>query len=112
MVTAELAVALPALAIVVGAAFGGVSAMTAQLRCADAAAAASRLAARGESDGAVRAAAQAAEPGATVSISRSTMTVKVVVAKRLAGPGALHGLGVTVRQVSVAPLEPTGDWLG
>jgi hypothetical protein len=108
MVTAELAVAFPALVLVVAMALGGLAAMTAQVRCADAAAVGARLAARGESDPVVRAAAARAEPGSRVSLVRSADTVEVAVSRRLAGPGVLGRLGLTVTETAVAPLEPTG----
>jgi Flp pilus assembly protein TadG len=108
MVTAELAVALPALVLVVGAAFGGIAAMTAQLRCADAAAVGARLAARGESDSVVLAGAARAEPGGQVTVARAATTVEVEVSRRLIGPGILDRLGLTVTETAVAPLEPTG----
>ena len=62
MVTAEFAVALPAFVLVVVAALYGVAVVTAQLRCADAAAVAARMAARGESPSTVRTTAFAAAP--------------------------------------------------
>ena len=107
MVTAELAVALPALVVVVGMAFAGLGAMTAQLGCADAAAVAARLAARGEPDPVVRAAAARAEPAARIVISRSAVAVEVDVSRHLGGPGIFDRLGVTVAGAAVAPLEPS-----
>jgi hypothetical protein len=107
MVTAELAVGLPALAVVVGFAFAGLAALTAQIRCADAAAISARLAGRGESAAVVRTAAlDAAPPGATLRVSSGSATVTTQVSVRLAGPGFLHRLGFTVMERSVAPLEP------
>jgi Flp pilus assembly protein TadG len=87
MVTAELAVALPALVLVVVAALYGVALVTAQLRCADAAAVAARLAARGESTATVRATGLAAAPaGARLGIASSASTVTATVAVRVAIP--------------------------
>src|SRR3954468_10642519 len=57
MVTAELAVALPALVLVLALAIGVLAVGTTRLRCADAARTAARLAARGEPLAVVRAAA-------------------------------------------------------
>lgn len=106
MVTAELAVALPALVVVVAAALGGIAAMTAQVRCADAAATAARLAGRGEPAAVVAAATTAAAPGATLHLSWSAATVTATVTRRVRGPGALGRVGVTVSESSIAPREP------
>jgi Flp pilus assembly protein TadG len=98
MVTAELAVALPALVVVMVAAVYGVALVTAQLRCTDAAAIAARLAARGEGTVAVRSTALAAAPsGARLGVVESATTVTASVAVRVSLPG-LSGLlpGVTV----------------
>jgi Flp pilus assembly protein TadG len=98
MVTAELAVALPALVVVMVAALYGVAVVTAQLRCQDAAAMAARLAARGEAAATVRSSALAAAPsGAGLSIAGSASTVTATVTVRVWAPG-LSGLlpGVSV----------------
>lgn len=69
MVTAELAVTLPAVVLVLGLCLAGISAGIDQIRCVDAARLGARAAARGDSLGSVRAAAVAAAPaGAVVSI--------------------------------------------
>lgn len=82
--TAEAAVAMPALMAVLALAVGVVVSVGAQLRCVDAARAGARVAARGDSDAAVRRAARAIAPaGATVTIRRSGGLVDVEVRARV-----------------------------
>jgi hypothetical protein len=107
-VTAELAVVLPALVVLVVFALWSVTAVTAQLRCVDAARIAARAMARGDSAAASMTAARAAAPaGARVEISRSGDLVEVDVdhTARLPGPwsGRLPGLALSGR--AVAPAE-------
>lgn len=84
MVTAETAVVLPALLVVLAIAIWVLAAVSGQLRCADAAGVAVRLAARGESAAAVLAAAQATAPaGAAVEVRERGDQVEVVVSARL-----------------------------
>jgi Flp pilus assembly protein TadG len=101
MVTAELAVALPALVVVMIAALYGVALVTAQLRCTDAAAVAARLAARGESTATVRSTALAAAPsGARLGVAESATTVTATVTVRVSLPGLsglLPGVSITGR---------------
>jgi hypothetical protein len=93
MVTAELAVALPAIVLALLFGLAAVSAMTMRMRCADAAAVGARLAARGESAAAVATAARRAAPaGAVVRLETTSGTVTVVVSAR-------------------APLLPAASWL-
>ena len=66
MATAEVAVALPALVLLVAAAMTAVSMVTAQLRCVDAAREAARAAARGEGATVVRSLAERSAPGGSV----------------------------------------------
>jgi hypothetical protein len=108
MVTAELAVALPALVVVVAAALAGVGAMTDQLRCADAAGTAVRLAARGEPPAMVRSVvARSAPHGAELSLVTSATTVTATVTARLSAPGILARFGSVVTSGrAVAALEP------
>ena len=94
-VTAELAIALPAVVLVVAVVLVTAVAGIGQLRCADAARIAARVAALGEADAEVRAAARhVAGPGAQVRIEREPPWVEVVV--ETDGPaarftaGALH----------------------
>ena len=110
MVTAELALTMPALVLVAATALGGVIAVTDQLRCADAAATAARMAARGEPAAVVRSAAlRTAPPGATLELSVANGTVTAIVTDRLDAHGLLGRLPtLTFRQRSVAALEPSG----
>jgi hypothetical protein len=108
MVTAELAVGLPAVVLVLGAALGAIGTVTMQLRCADAAEVAARLAARGEPAVVVVAAARAAAPaGADIRIEPAGRTVTVVVSAR----PRLPGLGIalpagTIRERFSEAYEP------
>jgi hypothetical protein len=108
MVTAEFAVALPAFVLVVAAAICGVGAMTAQLRCVDAADIAARMAARGDDASVVRAVALGAAPGGAELTLRSSATeVTATVRARLSPPGlaTLFG-GIVVSAHVVDALEP------
>ena len=88
MVTAELAVALPALVLVLALAVGVLAVGTTRLRCADAAQAAARLAARGEPFSAVREAATGiASSDVAVRVSRTAADVTVEVTARVTLPG-------------------------
>jgi Flp pilus assembly protein TadG len=109
MVTAEMAMTIPTLVVVVAMAVAGVMAMTDELKCADAAATAARLAARGEPVDVVRATALKAAPaGATLQLLTDGTTVTATVTDQLTGPGVLDRFGtVTVSQHSVAALEST-----
>jgi hypothetical protein len=79
--TAEAAVALPALLVVLALAVGAVVSVGAQLRCVDAARAAARVAARGDSDTAAsRAGQQVAPHGARVRVVHRGDQVEVQVA--------------------------------
>jgi Flp pilus assembly protein TadG len=114
MVTAEFAVALPAFVVVLLAALFAVAAVLAQLRCEDAAAAAARMAARGEPTSQLRVAALADAPGAArlsiaVSADYVTATVRATVAP-LGGLGFLPG--VTVQAHVVEPREDVAPPLG
>jgi hypothetical protein len=105
MVTAETAVVLPALAVVLVFALWSVAAVTAQLRCVDAAHTAARALARGEASDVSLAAARGAAPaGARVTVSRSgdLVVVDVRAVARLPGPwsGALPGLSLSGRAVA------------
>ena len=65
MVTAELAVVLPALLLVLAVALSALGLAVDQVRCVDAAAAGARAAARGDSPAAVHAVAARSAPSAT-----------------------------------------------
>ena len=113
MVTAETAVLLPVLLVVLAAAVGVLACVAAQLACVDAARSAARVAARGEPDAVVTAtAARLAPADARVALragaTADAETVEVVVTARVRPFGkALGGLlAVRVRGRAVAALEP------
>lgn len=104
--TAELAVVLPVLMLVVGAGMAAVAVLLAQLRCVDAAREGARAAARGEEAGVVRSVAERAAPdGATVTITVADAEVRVSVSATAAGTGGLLG-PVRVGADAVARREP------
>jgi hypothetical protein len=108
-VTAETAVAFPALVVVLAVALWGVSAAAAQVACVDAARAGARAAARGESETEVRAAVlRAAPPQARVTLSRDPLTTKVMVQAEARPP--LQGLFPVLRlqAQATAATEPEG----
>ncbi|HEX3823720.1 MAG TPA: TadE family type IV pilus minor pilin [Mycobacteriales bacterium] len=109
MVTAEFAVALPAFVLVVLAALTGVAVMTAQLRCEDAAAAAARMAARGDGAAFVQSTALRGAPGdATVGVTTTSSLVMATVRARISPLGLTRFLpGVTVTATVVEAREPT-----
>jgi Flp pilus assembly protein TadG len=109
MVTAEAAVVLPVLVLVLAAALAAVSVVTAQMRCTDAAREGARAAARGESDAAVRQiAASSAPDGSAVSVTRDGATATVQVSASVA---LFPGLGPSMRVTdsATAVLEPGLD---
>jgi TadE-like protein len=109
VVTAETAMALPAVVLVLMLLLWGIAAATDQMRCVDAARAAARGLARGESAAASRAAAlEAAPQGATVAVSGGAARVHVAVAATVRLPGPLLGRlpGLRVSGEAVAAREP------
>lgn len=84
-VTAEIAVGLPAVVIVLAACLGGLGLATTQLRAQDAAADAARLLGRGETVSAAQQHVAREVPGADLAISRPADLVcaRVVVEQRL-----------------------------
>ena len=107
-VTAETAVCLPGVVVVLAALVWAVSVAAAQVSCVDAARTAARAVARGESVPAARAAARQALPGAGVEIRVAGGQARVRVTARVAGPGRFDGLAVPLRADAVAELEATG----
>jgi uncharacterized protein (UPF0333 family) len=108
-VTAEFALLLPAVVVLLALALGAVRVVVTQLQCVDAARAAARVAARGESVDVVRQVAHAAGPdGATVRVATgtaagsATVTVEVSATRRLAGP---VGGTVLARGAATAAVE-------
>jgi len=108
-VTAETAVVLPVLVVVLALALWGVAAAVAQLRCVDAARAAARAVARGEDPGAARSAAAVIAPERAViavAPSDARVWVEVSAAVRPSGPVFARLPAFTVRATAVADAEP------
>ena len=106
MVTAETAVVLPVLLLVLAGAVAAVVVVGAQLRCVDAAREGARAAARGDPPPTVAEIVRAAAPdGAVVGVTTEGDQVRVAVAVDVAplGPAPLH---VRVAAEAVARLEP------
>lgn len=114
MATAEFAVALPAFVLVLVAAMFAVSAVLAQVRCEDAAAAAARMAARGDPAARVQSVLLPDAPSsARLSVSTSADYVTATVRASVTPLGALHFLpAVTVQATVVEPREVTSAELG
>ncbi|WP_204285733.1 TadE family type IV pilus minor pilin [Microbispora amethystogenes] len=114
-VTAETAVALPALVLVLTASLWAVAATGAQLRCVDAARAGARAAARGEAPEQVRAVVLRLAPAdATVSVGAGTGTVRVEVTatvrplwRSFLPPVRLRASAVSDTEPGVLPPPPT-----
>ena len=104
--TAEVAVALPALVVLVAAGMTAVSVLTAQLRCVDAAREAARAAARGEDAAIVRSLAERSGPaGSEVQVTSGGQEVEVTVSAVADSVGELLP-AVRVRASAVALREP------
>ncbi|HEY6797413.1 MAG TPA: TadE family type IV pilus minor pilin [Kineosporiaceae bacterium] len=102
-VTAEFAIALPAVMLVLALGLGSLQAALVQLRCVDAARAAARFAARGESDQASLAEARRlGPPGGRVEVAALGDHVRVRVAAVVPLP---LGPAVTVAAAAVAARE-------
>ncbi|MER6996581.1 TadE family type IV pilus minor pilin [Streptomyces sp. NPDC000410] len=101
-VTAEAAVAVPALVLFTMALVWALMAASAQIQCVDAARAGARAAARSEPRAAALAAARSAAPsGARVSMGREGDLWRVRVEADTPGPGAL-ALTLSAQAVAVA----------
>jgi Flp pilus assembly protein TadG len=106
MVTAETAVVLPVLLLVLAGAVAAVTVVGAQLRCVDAAREGARAAARGEDAGLVTAlAGRAAPEGAAVAVAVDGATVTVTVTAEVAPLGPVP-LRVPVSAAAVTRREP------
>ncbi|WP_448611372.1 TadE family type IV pilus minor pilin [Geodermatophilus sp. URMC 60] len=106
MVTAETAVVLPVLLLVLAGAVAAVTVVGAQLRCVDAAREGARAAARGEDAALVTAFAGRAAPegaAATVAVDAATVTVTVTAQVAPLGPVPFR---VPVSATAVAQREP------
>jgi hypothetical protein len=102
-VTVEAAMALAVLAVVLVACLAGVACVIAQVRCADAAREAARLAGRGDPGAASAAVAALAPEGASLSLGGSGDLVLATVSVPAIG-GILPG--VTIRASASAAREP------
>jgi Flp pilus assembly protein TadG len=106
MVTAETAVVLPVLLLVLAGAVAAVTVVGAQLRCVDAAREGARAAARGEDTAVVTAlAGQAAPDGATTTVAVGGAAVTVPVTAEVAPLGPVP-LRVPVSASAVSRREP------
>ena len=106
MVTAETAVVLPVLLLVLAGAVAAVTVVGAQLRCVDAAREGARAAARGEDTALVTAlAGRAAPDGARTTVAVDGVTVTVTVTAEVAPLGPVP-LRVPVSASAVAQREP------
>ena len=106
MVTAETAVVLPVLFLVLAGAVAAVTVIGAQLRCVDAAREGARAAARGDDVATVRALVLRSAPeGMVVSVGYDGEDVRVVVDGRLPLLGPVP-LDVALSAEAVARLEP------
>jgi hypothetical protein len=106
MVTAELAMGLPALMFVLLFALALLGAVTAQAQCMDAARIGARAAARGETEDVVRRWAEsAAPPGAVVTVHRTEGAVQVRVRAELSGGERSPIPEVAVEASAVTPVE-------
>lgn len=108
MVTAETAVVLPVLLLVLAGVVAAVTVVGAQLRCVDAAREGARAAARGEEVATVTAlAGRAAPEGAVTTVSGGGEEVRVTVTATISPLGPVP-LRITVAADAVALREPGG----
>lgn len=114
MATAEFAVAMPAVVLVLAVSLSALAAGLDQIRCVDAARAAARLLARGETDGAARRAGEALAPGGSELVVSADATL-VRVRVTAPAPWALQWLGhagqpsaevVTTREDALTEVVP------
>ncbi len=108
-VTAELALGLPTLVLLLAVALWMQSAVALEARCLDAARAGARAAARGDADSLIQSRLRAALPaGAAVGISHTGTEVRVEVTSRASVPAGLSALvsGPVVRASATAQAEP------
>lgn len=106
-VAVEAAIALVALAGVVGALVWGLGLLGAQLAVGDAARAAARAAARGETVASIVEEGRRTAPGAVVSVAQVGDRVQVTVEREVSPPGLLARLGsFRLGASATAGLEP------
>jgi hypothetical protein len=107
MVTAELAVAIPAVIIVLALCLGGISLGIDQVRCVDAARLGARAVARGDAGPAVDdVVARAAPAGARLSLGSNGAQVRVTVSVHRSMAGLGHGFELTATSVADQELGP------
>ena len=107
MATAEFAVVLPAVVLVLALSLGALGLAWDQIRCVDAARAAARAASRGDSARAViLVASRAAPAGATVSMDTSGDFVRVSVASRPRVASSLLPAWLRASSTALAAREP------
>ena len=109
--TAEVAVALPALVVLVAAGMTMVSVLMAQLRCVDAAREAARAAARGEDAAVVRSLAQRSGPkDSAMQMTAGQQEIEVTVsADADSVVGLLPAIHVEATAVALREPEPSGE---
>lgn len=108
MVTAELAVSLFGVVIVLAMVIFAVGVAATQIRAQEGARAGARAAARGESNAEIRRVVVGTTEGARVAIRRSGNDIRVEVAMGVRVPiGGLHLSPVVVRSHSIAEREPS-----
>ncbi|MFB9718982.1 TadE family type IV pilus minor pilin [Planobispora longispora] len=106
-VTAETAVALPALIVVLAAGLWAVAVVEAQLECADAARSGARAASRGEPLEWVRDGVRATAPvGARVTVTRDAERARVEISAGVRPHWGLSLPEVAVHAVAVSAVEP------
>ena len=111
MVTAETAIVLPVLLLVLAGAVAAITVIGAQLRCVDAAREGARAAARGEAPARVHAlAGQVAPAGAVVRVAPAgpdtvsvTVTARAPLVGRLLSPISVQGRAVALVEPGVPP---------
>lgn len=109
MVTAEIAVAMPVLMVLLAVGLTAVTVIAAQMRCVDAAREAARALARGDSISAARSLASAAGPrGAALTTSTAGDRVETTVRARVATVGGLFP-AFSVHAEAVALREPAAE---
>ncbi|MFI6800618.1 TadE family type IV pilus minor pilin [Streptosporangium canum] len=109
-VTAETAVVLPAVVVMLAVALWAVAAVGAQLECVDAARAGARAASRGESLEQVRGGVLAAAPaGAHVVVTRSAEVTRVEVSVSIRPRWGASLPAVTIRATAVSATEPGAE---
>ena len=108
MVTAEFAVVLPAIVLVLALSLGALGLALDQIRCVDAARAGARAASRGDSYGAVIGVTRRAAPsGALVSMTTSGAYVRISVVSRPRVAGGLLPAWLRASSAASAVREPS-----